>query len=120
MLRGDGGAGARMVRVAAGDGIGPISSDHPGQAIWRVSYRKSAQYLREFTPVQRIPCGGLTPWAFSVHPSGRWLLVANEASSTVNLFGIDQRSGKLTDAGKSISVPNPDSITFCAPAGSAG
>ena len=65
------------------------------------------------TLIQRIPCGGVTPWAFSVHPGGRWLLVANEASSTVNLFGIDQRSGLLTDAGKSISVPNPDSITFC-------
>jgi 6-phosphogluconolactonase len=65
------------------------------------------------TPIQRIPCGGVTPWAFSVHPNGRWLLVANEASSTVNLFGVDQQSGKLTDTGKSISVPNADSITFC-------
>jgi 6-phosphogluconolactonase len=64
------------------------------------------------TVVQRIPCGGMTPWGFSVHPSGRWLLVANEASSTVNVFGVDQRSGRLTDTGRSVSVPNPDSITF--------
>jgi 6-phosphogluconolactonase len=63
--------------------------------------------------VQRIPCGGLTPWSFSVHPSGRWLLVANKASNTVNVFDIDQRSGKLTDTGKAISVPSPDSVTFC-------
>jgi 6-phosphogluconolactonase len=64
------------------------------------------------TTIQRIPCGGVTPWAFSVHPGGRWLFVANEASSTVNLFGVDQRSGKLTDTGRSIPVPNPDSVTF--------
>jgi 6-phosphogluconolactonase len=63
--------------------------------------------------IQRIPCGGVTPWAFTVHPSGRWLLVANEASSGVNVFGVDRRSGKLTDTGKSLPVPNPDSITFC-------
>jgi 6-phosphogluconolactonase len=65
------------------------------------------------TTIQRVPCGGVTPWGFAVHPSGRWLLVANEASSTVNVFGIDEHSGRLTDTGKAISVPNPDSITFC-------
>jgi 6-phosphogluconolactonase len=64
-------------------------------------------------PVQQIPCGGVTPWSFAVHPSGRWLLVANEASSSVNLFSVDQHSGRLTDTGRSLAVPNPDSITFC-------
>jgi len=62
--------------------------------------------------VQRVPCGGATPWGFSLHPSGRWLLVANEASSTVNVFAVDQGSGRLTDTGTWVSVPNPDSITF--------
>jgi 6-phosphogluconolactonase len=64
------------------------------------------------TVVQRVPCGGVTPWGFSVHPGGRWLLVANEASSTVNVFAIDGRSGLLTDTGTSLAVPNPDAITF--------
>lgn len=63
-------------------------------------------------PIQRVPCGGVTPWSFSVHPNGGWLLVANEASNTVNLFAIDRRSGTLTDTGRSLPVPNPDSITF--------
>jgi 6-phosphogluconolactonase len=62
--------------------------------------------------VQRIPCGGLTPWSFSLHRSGRWLLVANEASGSVGLFGVDPRSGRLTDTGTSIPVPNPACITF--------
>ena len=65
------------------------------------------------TTAQRIPCGGVTPWSFSVHPSGRWLLVANEASSSVHVFGVDRRTGELADTGKAISVPHPDSITFC-------
>jgi 6-phosphogluconolactonase len=64
-------------------------------------------------PIRQVPCGGVTPWSFAVHPSGRWLLVANEASSTVNLFRVDQRSGGLTDTGRSLAIPNPDSVTFC-------
>jgi 6-phosphogluconolactonase len=65
------------------------------------------------SPIQRVPCAGVTPWSFSAHPNGRWLLVANEASNTVNLFSIDRGTGRLTDTGRSVPVPNPDSITFC-------
>lgn len=64
------------------------------------------------TLVQRIPCGGLSPWSFTIHRGGRWMLVANQVSGTVNLFGIDPRSGRLTDTGTSMPVPNPDCITF--------
>lgn len=64
------------------------------------------------TQVQRISCGGLTPWSFSLHPSGSWLFVANQASNTVNLFAVDPRSGQLTDTGASVPVPKPDCITF--------
>lgn len=63
--------------------------------------------------VQRVPSGGVTPWSFALHTSGQWLLVANEASSTVTLFAVDQRTGRLRDTGRSVAVPNPDSITFC-------
>ncbi|MFA3878533.1 lactonase family protein [Streptomyces sp. MMCC 100] len=64
------------------------------------------------TEIQRIPCGGVTPWSFSLHPDGRWLFVANEASGTVNLFRVDPSSGRLTDTGNSVAVPYPDCITF--------
>jgi 6-phosphogluconolactonase (cycloisomerase 2 family) len=62
--------------------------------------------------VQRIPCAGLIPWSFSLHPGGRWLFVANQASDTVNLFSVDPWSGQLTDTGASVPVPKPDCITF--------
>ena len=67
------------------------------------------------TPIQRISCGGQTPWSFTIHDSGRWLLVANEASNSVNVFSIDQRSGNLTNTSIAIEVPNPDCITFSHP-----
>ncbi|CAL9662069.1 lactonase family protein [Streptomyces sp. enrichment culture] len=72
------------------------------------------------TEVQRVPCGGVTPWSFALHPSGRWLFVANEASGTVNLFRVARGSGHLTDTGTSVAVPFPDCITFRVRAGTPG
>ncbi|TDD84409.1 lactonase family protein [Actinomadura darangshiensis] len=63
--------------------------------------------------VQRVPCGGVKPWSFTLHESGRWMFVANQVSGTVNLFAVDRRSGRLTDTGRSLSIPSPDGITFC-------
>ncbi|MFJ4632979.1 lactonase family protein [Streptomyces sp. NPDC088847] len=62
------------------------------------------------TEAQRLPCGGITPWSFSLHPGGRWLFVANEASSTVNLFQVNPGSGHLTNTGTAVAIPNPDCI----------
>ncbi|MFE6487762.1 lactonase family protein [Streptomyces sp. NPDC057757] len=72
------------------------------------------------TEVQRLSCGGVTPWSFSLHPGGRWLFVANEASGTVNLFRVDAGSGHLTDTGASVAVPNPDCVSFRSPPATAG
>ncbi|NDZ77759.1 lactonase family protein [Streptomyces sp. SID10853] len=72
------------------------------------------------TETQRLPCGGVTPWSFSLHPGGRWLFVANEASGTVNLFRVDPGSGRLTDTGTSVAVPNPDCVAVRVSRGSAG
>ncbi|MEU6540971.1 lactonase family protein [Streptomyces sp. NPDC047000] len=64
------------------------------------------------TEIQRIPCAGVTPWSLALHPGGRWLFVANEASDSVNLFAVDRASGGLTDTGASLAVPRPDCIAF--------
>ena len=40
--------------------------------------------------------GGKSPRAFAIHPSGKWLLVANEASGNVVVFSRDLESGLLT------------------------
>lgn len=70
-------------------------------------------YNGSLAEIQRLPCGGQVPWSFTIHSSGRWLLVANEISDTVNLFSVDSRSGLLTDTSRALSIPNPSCITFC-------
>jgi 6-phosphogluconolactonase len=62
--------------------------------------------------VPRLPCGGRTPWTFALHRSGCWLLVANEASSTVNVFAVDPASGRLSATGTSVGVPAPACLSF--------
>ncbi|MFD7707832.1 lactonase family protein [Streptomyces sp. NPDC059785] len=69
------------------------------------------------TEIQRLPCGGVTPWSFALHPGGRWLFVANEASGTVDLFRVDPASGRLTATGTGVAVPFPDCIAFRVHAG---
>jgi 6-phosphogluconolactonase len=66
----------------------------------------------ELTFTQRISSGGEVPWGFGLHPSGKWLLVANERSGKVNVFGIDPASGMLSDTGQALDTPAPVSITF--------
>lgn len=66
----------------------------------------------ELTLVQRTPAGGQKPWGFGIDPSGKWLLVANQQSGTVNVFSIDRESGMVSDIGQSAQEPLPVSVTF--------
>jgi len=61
---------------------------------------------------QRLPSGGAGPWAFDLHPSGRWLLVANFRDNRLNLFSVDPATGQLADTGRSIESPSPVSVSF--------
>jgi 6-phosphogluconolactonase len=62
--------------------------------------------------IQRIASQGSNPWSFGIDPTGRWLLVTNEASSTVNVLKIDRASGKLSATGQSLTVPKPVTVVF--------
>ncbi|MGC3963994.1 MAG: lactonase family protein [Rhodocyclaceae bacterium] len=66
----------------------------------------------ELTLNQRLPSGGDAPWAFEMHASGKWLLVANYRSNRVNLFSIDPESGRLADTGQALDAPTPASVSF--------
>lgn len=66
----------------------------------------------ELALLQRLPSGGDSPWAFDIHPSGRWLLVANYRSQSLNLFSVDAESGLLADTGESLGSPGPVSVLF--------
>lgn len=66
----------------------------------------------ELTLAQRIGAGGEAPWSFAIYTSGKWLLVANQRSGGVHIFGIDPATGLLSDTGQSLALPTPVNISF--------
>ncbi|WP_144139633.1 lactonase family protein [Paraburkholderia sp. BCC1884] len=75
--------------------------------VYRVNVRSG-----ELSPIQRTSSGGEKPWGFAIDSSGKWLLVANQRSGTVNVFSIDPVTGKVADAGQSADIASPTSIAF--------
>lgn len=55
---------------------------------------------------------GKTPRNFTLDPSGRFLLVANQDSNEVVVFRRDPSTGKLTGTGKSIRIDKPSCLVF--------
>jgi 6-phosphogluconolactonase len=66
----------------------------------------------ELSLVERTSAGGEKPWGFGIDPSGKWLLVANQQSGTVNAFSIDSVSGMVSNSGQSVDEPSPVSVAF--------
>lgn len=57
---------------------------------------------------------GKGPRNFSIDPTGKYLLVANQLTSTVEIFKRDKETGLLQHTGTSISIPNPVCLKFLA------
>lgn len=66
----------------------------------------------ELTFLERTKTQGKTPRNFVISPDGRFLLVANQDSSTVVVFSIDERTGKLTATGEVEEVMSPVCLKF--------
>jgi 6-phosphogluconolactonase len=66
---------------------------------------------------QVVSTDGDWPRNFSLDPTGRWLLVANQRSNSVVVFGRDQDSGRLTPTPQRIALPSPVCLRFRAHAG---
>ncbi|SAK96118.1 3-carboxymuconate cyclase-like protein [Caballeronia pedi] len=62
--------------------------------------------------IQRASSNGVKPWGFGIDPSGKWLLIANQASGTVTVLGVDPLSGLLKSTRNSAPVRNAVSIAF--------
>jgi len=58
------------------------------------------------------PSGGKTPRNFRIHPSGNWLIAANQDGGNLVVFKIDKSTGKLTPSGEQAKVPFPVCIKF--------
>ena len=63
-------------------------------------------------PIGRTPSGGKTPRNFTLDPTERWMLVANQNSSNVSVFARDPETGALANEGKSYPCPAPMCILF--------
>ncbi|MGC4004299.1 MAG: lactonase family protein [Pirellulales bacterium] len=66
----------------------------------------------KLTLIQNQSTLGKTPRNFALDPSGKWLLCANQDSDDVHVFAVDQSTGKLSPAGKSIVVGKPVCVVF--------
>lgn len=63
------------------------------------------------TLLKRSSCGGEVPRHLTLDPSGRWLLVANQASDNIAVLARDVRTGQLA-AGKSFPLSRPQCLVF--------
>jgi 6-phosphogluconolactonase len=61
---------------------------------------------------QVVPTDGDWPRNFSLDPTERWLLVANQRSDSVVVFGRDPDNGKLTPTRQRITIPSPVCLRF--------
>ena len=64
---------------------------------------------------QTISTEGDWPRNFSLDPTGRWLLVANQRSDSVVVLGRDPDNGSLTPTRQRIAIPSPVCLRFLTP-----
>jgi 6-phosphogluconolactonase len=63
------------------------------------------------TLLRRTSCGGKIPRHLTLDPSGRWLLVANQASDNIAVLSRDPKTGQL-GSGKSFPLSKPQCLVF--------
>ena len=63
---------------------------------------------------QVVSTEGAWPRNFSLDPTGRWLLAANQRSDSVVVFGRDPETGRLTPTSQRIVIPSPVCLRFLA------
>lgn len=82
---------------------------HNSLAVFSVARTTGALKLE-----QVISTEGDWPRNFSLHPSERWLLVANQRSGSVVVFARDPANGRLTRTPQRISMARPVCVQFLA------
>jgi len=99
--------------------VGEIAFSHDGRTLY-VSDREQNDIVvydvdarsGALGEVQRIGSQGQVPWHFTLDPTGRWLLVANQASGNVSVFKVDPGSGKLAATSDTLAVTKPVNVVF--------
>jgi 6-phosphogluconolactonase len=62
--------------------------------------------------VQYVSTEGKWPRNFTIDPSGRFLLVANQHTDNVVSYHIDSQTGRLTPTGHVAEIPVPVCLQF--------
>lgn len=57
---------------------------------------------------------GVGPRNFVIHPSGKWLLVANQRTNNIVVFARDPLTGLLSQTGTGLNLPAPVCLVFTA------
>jgi len=68
--------------------------------------------LSAFSGNPRTSSGGKTPRNFTLDPTERWMLVANQESSNLSVFARDPKTGVLANEGKNYAAATPMCIVF--------
>jgi 6-phosphogluconolactonase len=68
---------------------------------------------KTLTPMEHTPTLGKTPRHFTLDPTGKFLLAANQDSSDITIFSVHPNTGQLTPVGKPVKdAPLPVCILF--------
>lgn len=71
--------------------------------------------INKYGQIERLgetPTNGEWPRNFTLTPGGKFMLVANQNSNNITVYGIDPKTGAPVFAGKEIKIPSPVCIVF--------
>jgi 6-phosphogluconolactonase len=66
----------------------------------------------QLTKKGQVSTAGDAPRAFTIDPSGDWLLVGHQKTNDIVIFKRNQRTGELTNTGKKIEIGAPVCFVF--------
>jgi 6-phosphogluconolactonase len=95
--------------VITGDGRNVYFANRDKDFLY--SFRADAR-TGSLTPIGRTNCGGKIPRNFTLDPTERWMLVANQDSNLLSVFARNPQTGALAEEGKSVAAPAPMCILF--------
>jgi 6-phosphogluconolactonase len=116
----------QLISTVSADNTGPsapsdIVMDKKGQFCYVANRLAPNDFMVSFsispadgklTLMERTSCGGKTPRHIALDPTGKWLLVANQATDNLSVFARDGKTGKLANEGKNFPLSRPQCILF--------
>jgi 6-phosphogluconolactonase len=93
--------------AASGRSVYLSNRGHNSIAVFSVAASTGALALDQVVATE-----GDWPRNFSLSPTGRWLLVANQRSDSVIVFGRDPQNGRLTPSRQRLAIPSPVCLRF--------